>query len=192
MRGSITVLPDNMQGYSSGYYNLLTVFDFVFSSLVVCPCVVTYWRGAWGLMDIYTQDFSPLTSGLISSGIGLLGHAFFTIFQQCFEDNFHPDKHRLLYYVTSRLYTVFFAFTCVNGWRGPFGLLDIRFGDAFSLMSTTMIGIVALVFMKALRNVVAPPLIIVNDHFMGYFKVMTMFRTRVSKIFFTDKIRFPK
>ncbi|XP_056641897.1 uncharacterized protein LOC130448495 [Diorhabda sublineata] len=179
MRGSTAGLPGTViNGYNTSYYNILTILDLSFSLFVICPCVVGYWRGVWLLMDIYLVDFSPSQSGLISVIIGLIGHGVFTCFQKFFEEKLHPDKNRVLYYVLSRLYTLCFGFTCVNGWRGPWELLDIPYKtDVMSICATTGVGIVALLSMRGLRNVIAPPFVIVCDDVQGYFEVATMFRT---------------
>ncbi|CAH1280063.1 unnamed protein product [Diabrotica balteata] len=179
MRGSTAGLPDTViQGYNASYYTFLTILDNLFAFFVLCPCVVAYWRGAWGLMDIYLAEYSLLYNGLISVGIGLFGHCVFMCFQKFFEEKFHPDKNRILYYIVSRLYTVCYAFTCVNGWRGPWGFLYVPYQtDVMSISATTGVGIVALLAMRSLRNVTAPPFVIVNDNVKGYFEVPTLFRT---------------
>lgn len=177
MRGSIV----DWQGNKSGYYDLLTILDVLFSSLVVCPCVVSYWRSAWGLMDIYTQHLSSLTSAFLSSCIGLMGHGIFTLWQKELEANFHPDKRRILFYAISRTYTGCFAFVCVNGWRGSWNILDICFkNDALLLLATVTVGILALLCIRGIRNVTSPPYVIVHDDVKGYFEVSTMCKTGVS------------
>nr|XP_023017835.1 uncharacterized protein LOC111506853 [Leptinotarsa decemlineata] len=180
MRGSTAGLPDNLQGYSTKYYTLLTILDLLFASLVVCPCVVGYWRAVWGLMDIYLAPFGDPYNGLISISIGMTGHLIFSIFQKVFERNFHPERNRIIFYLVSRNYTVCFAFICVNGWRGPWECLDfLSKTDMFSLIATTLVGVVALVSIRGLRNITAPPFLIATDDVKGYFEVMTMFRIQV-------------
>ncbi|KAG5899902.1 hypothetical protein JTB14_002454 [Gonioctena quinquepunctata] len=180
MRGSTAGLPDNLQGYSAKYYTLLTVLDSLFASLIVCPCVVGYWRAVWGLMDIYLSPFGTLNSGLISIAVGISGHMFFALFQKVFEKNFHPDRNQIIFYLVSRLYTVCFAFICVNGWRGPWECLNFHSKtEMFPLFATTMVGVVALISIRGLRNVTASPFVIVNDDVKGYFEVMTMFRIQI-------------
>ncbi|XP_030746645.1 uncharacterized protein LOC115875357 [Sitophilus oryzae] len=182
MRGSTAGFPDNFQGDGTTYYTLITVLDLLFSAVIVCPCVVSYWRSVWTLMDIYVAPNNKLLSAAISTSIGICGHLFFLLFQKVLENNFHPDKNRILFYLVSRLYTVCFAFTCVNGWRGPWDILTIHTQTDFkSLMVTTAVGLVALISMRALRNVSSPPCVIVNDSVKGYFEVLTMFRVTVKE-----------
>ncbi|KAJ8944529.1 hypothetical protein NQ318_009692 [Aromia moschata] len=178
MRGSSVGLPENFQGYNSRYYTLLTLLDSLFAAFVLCPCVVGYWRSVWRLMDIYVAPHDHLFSALVSTAIGFFGHMVFSVFQKVFVRNFHPEKSRILFYIVSRSYTVCFAFICVNGWRGPWMLLDFYTKAVFStVLATTLVGVVALISIRALRNVSAPPCLIVNDDVKGYFEVATMFRT---------------
>lgn len=179
----MTAPPVNLQE-NNLWYSLLTILDVIFSSLVVCPCVVAYWRSVRGLMDVYLQTLPPLTSGLLSACIGLVGHVIFAMGQKLLEHNFHPKKHKILFYLTSRIYTACFAFTCVNVWRGIWSILDICFKkDLVSLVVTIAVSIVALISMKGIRNVTSPPFMIVNDDVKGYFEIMTMFKTTVSELY---------
>ncbi|KAF7287351.1 uncharacterized protein LOC143191033 [Rhynchophorus ferrugineus] len=182
MRGSTVGLPDTFQGSGTTYYTLITVLDLLFSALIVCPCVVSYWRSVWTLMDIYVSPNDHLLSAVISTSVGVCGHLFFLLFQKVLENNFHPDRSRILFYIVSRLYTICFAFTCVNGWRGPWEILTVHTRTDFkSVMVTTTVGLVALISMRALRNVSSPPCVIVNDSVKGYFEVLTMFRVTVKE-----------
>ncbi|XP_018564398.1 uncharacterized protein LOC108905848 isoform X2 [Anoplophora glabripennis] len=178
MRGSTAGLPEHFQGYNKSYNRILTVLDSLFSIVVVCPCVVGYWRSIWKLMEIYaTPQGSELLSALISTTIGMTGHLAFCFLQKVLEHTFHPYKNRILYYLVSRLYTVCFAFTCVNGWRGPWQLLELHAKyNKFTVLVTTVVSVAALVAIRCLRNVAAPPCLIVKDVVRGYFEVMTMFR----------------
>lgn len=182
MRGSTAGLPDTFQGSGTTYYTLITILDLLFSAVVVCPCVVSYWRSVWTLMDIYVTPHNQLLSAVISTSVGFCGHLFFLLFQKVLENNFHPDKNRIVFYLVSRLYTICFAFTCVNGWRGPWDILSVHTQTDFkSLMVTTAVGLVALISMRALRNVSSPPCVVVTDSVKGYFEVLTMFRVTVKE-----------
>ncbi|XP_060529868.1 uncharacterized protein LOC132704106 [Cylas formicarius] len=184
MRGSTAGLPETWQGSNTTYYTLITVLDLLFSSLVVCPCVVGYWRSVWTLMDIYVFPSDKLLSSTVSIVIGTIGHLFFLTFQTVLEARFHPNRNRILFYVVSRTYTVCFAFVCVNGWRGPWDILSVQTNsDIKNLTVMTSVGLVALISMRALRNVASPPCVIVNDNVKGYFEVLTMFRVTIKDKF---------
>ncbi|VEN47732.1 unnamed protein product [Callosobruchus maculatus] len=134
------------------------------------------------LMDVYVYPQDPVISALISTCIGIGGHLFFALSQNWFQRLLHPSSNRLVFYVGSRLYTECFAIVCVNGWRGPWQLLDIHSRkQCFTVLATTMVGVVALISVRGLRNVTAPPFIIVRDNVKGYFEVITMFRLSLQK-----------
>lgn len=184
MRGSSAGLPGTLKAQnSSSYYKILSILDTFFSSIIVAPLVVGYWRSVWELMGIYVYPDDFLVSAWVSTAIGLIGHLVFMLLQHNLEKCLHPDQNRILFYVLSRLYTGCFAFICVNGWRGPWQLLELLTSNmAIELISPllTIFAILILGCAKALRNVSATPFAIANDSAEGYFVVLTMFRFRVS------------
>ncbi|RZC35421.1 uncharacterized protein BDFB_008748 [Asbolus verrucosus] len=183
MRGSTAGLPDTLRTqHNAPYYAILSILDVLFSLIIVAPLVVGYWRSVWELMAIYVYPEDVLLSSYISTGIGIVGHLIFMLPQHTFERYLHPDRNRILFYVMSRIYTVCFAFICVNGWRGPWQLLDMYTkNEVLTVLAPTAVGIVALAAMRALRNVSAPPFSVVTDSVKGYFEVLTMFRVAMSE-----------
>lgn len=180
MRGSIAEVTSSLKGDSVIHYAFLTILDLIISSIIVAPLVVTYWRSVWELMGIYVFPNDHLISIAVSAFIGIFGHLFFSLTQNLFQHHFHPDRNRIIYYIISRLYTVCFAFVCVNGWRWAWSLLDLYTKRELSTVITILfIGIIALAFMRALRNVSSPPCAIATDYVKGYFEVLTMFRVTV-------------
>lgn len=180
MRGSTAGLSDSLRGSSPSHYALLSVMDTLFSAMVVAPAIVGYWRSTWRLTSIYLYPDHQIRSAVISLGLGIFGHLAFGIFQHFLRRTFHPDKHRITFYAVSRFYTAFYAFTCVNSWRGAWELLD-RYtdGDVNTVLATTLVSVISLAAMRALRNVSATPFGIVMDSYNGYFEVPTMFKTTV-------------
>ncbi|KAK2586637.1 hypothetical protein KPH14_011684 [Odynerus spinipes] len=159
------------------HYAILTILDTIFSAIVAAPAVVGYWRGTWGLSDAYLYPGDPVLSSLISVGIGFTGLFIFSVIQNILNDLLHPDKHRLSYYVGSRLYTAVFGFCCVNAWRGAWQALDLYTELIPStVFATTAVSLLALAIMRAIRNVSAPPFSLGLDSCPGYFEVQTMFR----------------
>lgn len=181
MRGSTAGLADHLRGTSPNHYALLCVLDTLFSAVVVAPAIVGYWRSTWRLTAIYLCPEEPVRSAAISLGLGILGHLLFGISQRALTAVFHPDRHRLTFYLVSRAYTAVYAFTCVNSWRGAWELLD-RYTDPHvnTVLAMTLVSVISLAAMRALRNVSATPFGIVMDSVDGYFDVPTMFKTTVS------------
>ncbi|KAF5295362.1 hypothetical protein FQR65_LT01552 [Abscondita terminalis] len=183
MRGSIAGLPEfSLKGENPTHYAFLVVLDTLLSSVVIGPIIVGYWRSIWELVQLYVYPDNILISAIISTIIGISGHIVFTVAQHFFAKHFHPDNNRILFYVVSRFYTLCFAFICVNGWRGPWLLLDIYTEfELPAIVFTTLIGVVALAILRALRNISATPFSIVTDQVKGYFEVVTMFKTSIEE-----------
>ncbi|XP_034256969.1 uncharacterized protein LOC117654443 isoform X3 [Thrips palmi] len=178
MRGSIVGISDGLRGTSRGHYALLHGLDMLVSMFLMAPAVVSYWRGTWALMDHYVFPDQPNLSNLVSVAIGAGCHTLFTMVQHPLERHLHPDKHRLMYYVLSRVYTALFSFGCVNSFRGVWKALDEHTGlNPATVAALTAVPVVALGCMRALRNISAPPFVIVTDNHENYFQVPTMFHT---------------
>lgn len=184
MRGSTAGLADHLRGTSPAHYNLLTVLDTLFSALVIAPAIVGYWRSTWRITSFYFYPNNPVKSDTCSLIIGIAGHLIFGISQNFFTKNFNPERRRLTYYIVSRIYTAIYAFACVNSWRGAWELLDkYTDGDVNTVLATTLVSVVSLGAMRALRNVSATPFGISIDCVEGYFEVPTMFKTTVRSFF---------
>lgn len=179
MRGSTAGLTEALEGNNPIHRKLLATLDALISCFLVAPLVVCYWRSIWMLMQVYVFPQDEFFSALISTSMGIFGHIFFNVSQESFERNFHPDKNRLVYYVVSRLYTVCFAVVCVNGWRGPWILIERVSSGVETDLGSMVIAAVFLAAMKVLRNVSAPPFTLINDFVPGYFQVVTMFKMPV-------------
>lgn len=182
LRGG-TGMTSGLSGRSSSrlHYTILTILDTVFSATVAAPAVVGYWRGTWGLSDVYVYPEDRVFSSLTSIVIGFVGLYAFNVSQNVLNELLHPDKHRLSYYVGSRLYTAVFGFCCVNAWRGAWQALDqYTEHTASTVFATTIVSLLALAIMRAVRNISAPPFSLCLDSCPGYFEVQTMFRVNVS------------
>ncbi|XP_014218619.1 uncharacterized protein LOC106646916 [Copidosoma floridanum] len=164
------------------YYTLLTILDAVFSGALAGPAVVGYWRGTWGLSGFYVYPGEPELSSLASILIGFCGLFAFSLAQTVLATLLHPDRHRLCFYVGSRLYTALYGLCCVNAWRGTWQALDLYTEHTFAtVFTTTCVSLLALAVMRTLRNISAPPFAISLDTFNGYFDVPTLFRVDNSK-----------
>jgi hypothetical protein len=185
MRKSIVVLSENeifFQRKMTYHSVLLELLDTLYSSFVVCPLVIAYWRGTWNLSDLYLYPNNKIQSSFASLLLGIVGHLVFTIWQGSFEKFLNPDRHRLIFYIASRLYTAIYGIICVNCWRGGWQLVDhYTARDMKTILSVTILAIVALMALKSLRNVIATPFVVVTDQTIDYFKVPTKYKTLVSK-----------
>lgn len=165
------------------HYTVLTILDAIFSAFVAAPAVVGYWRGTWSLSDFYIYPEDPFWSNATSIIVGYGGLFLFNVIQHFLNDFLHPDKHRLLYYFGSRIYTAIFGFCCVNAWRGGWHVLHLYTEqNPNTVIATTVFALVALGLMKGIRNISAPPFSLSLDSHPGYFEVPTMFRIDVSSV----------
>lgn len=164
------------------YEFFLAVLDYLFSAFVITPCVVGCWRSQWQLMDIYCYPEDKVLSASISTAIGFCGNLMLNFIQKPMDQTFHRDTNRVLYYVVSRTYSTFYAFVCVNWFRGVWQLLDIFTpGDLLPVALSTAGAMVILAAFRSLRNISSPPLVVATDERHGYFQVLTMFRTSSSE-----------
>ena len=49
-----------------------TTFTDVFLIIIASICIVAFWRGMWGLMDLFIFDEDPLVSMIVSIIIGVI------------------------------------------------------------------------------------------------------------------------
>ncbi|KAK0073205.1 hypothetical protein PV325_010094, partial [Microctonus aethiopoides] len=158
-------------------YLMLTILDAIFSAFVAAPAVVGYWRGTWALSDKYIYPKDSILSTIASITIGYGGLFLFNIIQHKLNNLLNPDKHRLLYYIGSRIYTAIYGFCCVNAWRGGWLILYIYTEQNPNIIiATTTIALIALGIIKGVKNISAPPFSLSLDIHPGYFEVPTMFR----------------
>ncbi|XP_055919154.1 uncharacterized protein LOC129951158 [Eupeodes corollae] len=176
-----TYVPETISETTSNdkYLLLLKFIDISVSSVIVGPCVIAYWRGTWELMELILFPQNAGISALISFGLGVFGHIFFTLCQNSFKKSFDPDKRRLTYYLGSRGYTAIFGIICVNMWRGAWNLCDL-FTSRTSLgviVILTLIAICLLIVTKTSRNLTAAPFVVATDQRQNYFDISTFFNT---------------
>lgn len=181
MRGSTAGLDVNAINTTHSLHAiLLDVLDKLFSSVIIAPAVVGYWRGTWNLMDDFLYTNNEFASAFGSLLIGITGHLIFTIFQKNIKKWFNPDVHRIGYYLGSRIYTTIFGIVCVNGWRGGWQLIDLfTTNDIFIVLLITLGCALCLTLFKGIRNISASPYILVTDHYNDYFDIPTMFKMSV-------------
>lgn len=153
----------------------IKIFDQIFSLIILAPAVVGYWRGTCNLLDIFLYPENELISSWISYFIGIIGHLFFTIFQKNIKNVFNPEKSKILYYIGSRLYTIIFAFICVNSFRGVWQLLEFYTDYEIQTVSISiLISVITLGLLRGIRSI-ASPYFLVTDYYSNYFEIPTRF-----------------
>ncbi|XP_062545692.1 uncharacterized protein LOC134212129 isoform X2 [Armigeres subalbatus] len=184
MRGSIVGIEDGLSNPKPGNWHglLLELLDNLYASLIVGPLVVGYWRATWNLAGEYIYPEDLPTSLLVSLSVGVVGHLVFNIFQATIRQHLNADKHRLLFFVGSRLYTEIYGTICVNTWRGGWEMINLyTTHDGLYVILITLGCALLLAMLKGLRNVTASPFVVVNDSRREYFDIPTYFKLTGSK-----------
>lgn len=181
MRGSTAGLAEGtIAPPESVHATFLDILDILFSSLIVAPAVIAYWRGTWNLMFYVLAPNDAFMSAIWSVIIGTVGHFVLTVCQDKLCRTFHPDKHRITFLVFSRFYTAIYGIICVNGWRGGWLLMDQNIPYLVTtLLTITLFCALLLALFKGLRNISAAPFAISTDHSKDYFVIPTMYKTSV-------------
>ncbi|XP_059617632.1 uncharacterized protein LOC132262382 isoform X2 [Phlebotomus argentipes] len=179
MRGSTAGLADGVLNPSRDAHGVLLDFlDTMLSTLIVGPLVISYWRGTWNLMDLYLFAERPVISAFASLVIGIVGHLVFTLCQDTLKTHIHPNRHRVAYYISSRIYTALYGVICINGWRGGWQLIDCYTSHKVpTVLLLTIPPAFCLAALKTLRNLSAAPFTISIDAPNEYFDIQTMFKT---------------
>ncbi|XP_050443178.1 uncharacterized protein LOC126847142 isoform X2 [Adelges cooleyi] len=178
MKTSLSV-PSLRREVVSDAHSKLVVLDFALCAAVITPAVIVYWRVTWALFDIYLLPAHQQLSVVASLCIGFFGVTLFTLAQHRLDTVLHSWRDTAGYYVITRSYTALFGCACINSWRGIWETMDLFTGsDPAVVAATVVLAFGTLIAMGTLRNVVAPPVSTLSDHYHGYFEVPTLFRLR--------------
>lgn len=181
MRGSTAGLAEGIIASPQTVHATFLVFlDILFSSLIVAPAVINYWRGTWNLMAYVLFPNDMFLSAIASSVLAATGNFVLAYCQEKFSRTFHPDKHRITFFVFSRFYTLVFGLLSVNSWRGIWMLMDQYVPYKVStLLVITGFSLLMLALCKGLRNISSQPFALSTDHSKDYFLIPTMLKTSV-------------
>lgn len=185
------------------YKPFMHLIDVLVSVCVSAPLVVTFWRGTWGLIDVYGKVFPTWEAFLFTSAIlmcfNLLRELFADILN-CFGDE---KKTTLAQKFGRRVYTYAFAVVSILQWRSLWAMFDwffqIKFAEnGLASQESNLLGVyictgccfLAVVALKSTRNMLAPPFVITLDKEEFTFEFPTRFRIRVSFSFLTFPLFF--
>ncbi|XP_069170195.1 uncharacterized protein fusl [Procambarus clarkii] len=155
----------------------LGLLDSFLSIFVFAPLVVGYWRGCWQLMDEFLLPGHKQLSVATSFAMGVFSGMLFCLLQRPLNTFCNHSRRPSLHLLVSRLYTSVYCVCCVNHWRGVWAAWDLYTGISWQSGATSMgIGLLTLAITRGLKNILAPPFIVVTDHPTGYFNVPTLFR----------------
>lgn len=144
-------------------YMTLYFTDMLISAFIITPFVNIHWRGAWDLLDIHLLPDSPITSALVSVGIGYLLLYMIYLTQGYLQRFYERHRHDLIVQIMTRVYTLVLAFAYIHQWRGLWNLLDYTRSDWPFLTAETCICIIFLLLMKSVYNLNSAPFLIGID-----------------------------
>jgi len=171
---------------------LLSLADFLWSSMVVAPLVVLYWRGSWDLLDdvVYpTQDEGKIKledaphpaiqkqlSGLVCYLVGLLVRIILDL-SKFHIGEFLNTKSKYIRLSCSWIFNAVYALAGVSFWRGVWFLMKLDIGVGTIQLLVVLCGsLTVLIFTKIPKSLISSPLAISLDKHEVTFQNGTFFR----------------
>lgn len=143
---------------------VVSIFDVIFALIVVAPLVVTFWSTTWKLYDLFILPNAPVASGAISWSFGFCGQMVMMFQQDAIKKLFTFEKHNFVNAVILKVYALFLGHTFVSFWRGVWSFVDATSSkDLGVVVSNIVQNIVTLMILKAFRNTLVPPFIVLTD-----------------------------
>jgi len=114
---------------TDGTNKLLYILDTFFTVVIIHQLVIVYWRGTWGLFDLYLFPENPTHSAIATLIISFILHIVVTLLQPVLNALYQKSKmsnHPVLYatFLEQSLYTVS-NLADVTHWRGVWILSEV-------------------------------------------------------------------
>lgn len=157
---------------------ILEKADFFITIFIVGPFSITFWKSTWGLMDLYIYPEDPLRSAVVTTAFGIIPGLALYLFQDYFSRKLTVDRvGKNSMFILTRVYTYLGGVINIAACRGVWNLLDIAIPDTPYIIFSTFVSTVAIIYVKALRNVISPPYCLVPDSLDECFEAPTFFKT---------------
>uniref|UniRef100_A0A1Q3FSF4 Putative conserved plasma membrane protein n=1 Tax=Culex tarsalis TaxID=7177 RepID=A0A1Q3FSF4_CULTA len=166
---------------------ILHAGDTLFSLFVISPLVVSHWRGTWGYMDLKGEYFPAWHS----FALGSILHTALALLREPLQAEFSGPSRQgqvkscwrtVRRFLVIKVYTYVFSISCIMHWRGGWDVMRMYLDhDVWPALTVSAICFVPLVLMKSVRNLLAPPFLILTDHKECVFSFPTRFRIQGSK-----------
>lgn len=157
------------------------VFDVLFSSLIVGPLVIIYWMSTWTLFDYCITPSDPKISAAISLIIGFGGQFLVIFYQDRVARLLTFEKYKWMNGIASKVYTIVFAQTTINFWRGMWKFIDIYSPeDTVTAVSNIMQNSIILMLCKTFKNSSSTPFVVATDEVERNYKIPTYFKRVVN------------
>uniref|UniRef100_A0A182IXR9 Uncharacterized protein n=1 Tax=Anopheles atroparvus TaxID=41427 RepID=A0A182IXR9_ANOAO len=163
---------------------LLHLGDTLVSLFVITPLAVAHWRGTWGYMDLHRSHFP----GWLCFVLGATLHTTFALLREplnaglALAQGAPPTRiGTVKRWLLNRMYTYAFSMGCLMHWRGGWEVMVSYFAfNPWPALTVSAICLVGLILLKSVRNLLAPPFIILTDRKEAMFSFPTRFRMKVN------------
>ncbi|KAK6181068.1 hypothetical protein SNE40_009004 [Patella caerulea] len=156
----------------------LLILDSFLSILLFGPLVAAYWRGTWGIADLYLFPEDKLLSQCLSLGGGMLISFTMMLLQDRFNE-WNRKMSSTAFLVISRIHSYILGHACVHYWRGIWGFLEYTGRSLHSASITAALSTILLVLFRGMCDSVAAPLYTMTDlDRKDYFVIPTRFKIK--------------
>lgn len=134
---------------------LLHTYDTFLSMLIICPLVITNWRGTWAFMD-HNEKYFPswncyIVGGVLHTTLVILREYLHLAFATS-NDGIKSWRRTVLRHLVTKMYTYTFSIACVLHWRGGWALLDKYIGMVLILYNYTRQPLIVECFRDIIRD----------------------------------------
>lgn len=162
------------------FVQLISIVDVLFALIVVAPLVVTFWSTTWKLYDLFILPNEPVVSGAVSWLFGLCGQMILMFYQDGIKTLLYFENQNFVNTLILKIYALILAHTFVSFWRGVWSFVDATSSKDLGVVILNIIqNVITLVNLKAFRNTLVPPFMILTDQSNQY-NMRTLLQQSVS------------
>ncbi|XP_070498973.1 uncharacterized protein [Chironomus tepperi] len=163
----------------------LNFLDCCISLFIVSPLVVGFWKGLWNNINYYHEVYNifPIWESLIICYILSSSIYYARDHLESFIITGNDNKVKSIYLkglrrtIIYRIYHYIFAFSSIMIWRCIWEIIPIYAGpEAEPAVLLSLVCFIPLVMMRSVRNLVAPPVLIITDSKEFAFNFPTRYR----------------
>lgn len=165
---------------SQQFVQLVSIFDVLFALIVVAPLVVTFWSTTWKIYDLFILPNEPVISGAISLSFGFCSQIVLMFYQESIKALLNFEKQNFVNTLILKIYALFLGHTFVSFWRGVWSFVDATSPKYVGVVILNIVqNMIILMILKAFRNTLVPPFIILTDQPYQY-NMRTLLQKSVS------------
>jgi len=166
---------------------LFSLADLAWSSLVVAPLVVLFWRGTWDILNLWVYPEFPALdspnnaerlekSSLVCFVLGLVLRILLDLAKPFLGEALQP-KDKIIKHLGRLVFTGLYSLAGVSFWRGTWYLMRLDVGEnTLPLLVVLVGGVAVIVFSKISRTLISSPLSLGQDSHDTTFEAASFFR----------------